>query len=190
MTNGKQPQNNENMTDQRIERILVSAEQIRQTVQRVAGRINACYTAEDRLLALVILEGARTFANDLLARLDFPVETAHLGASSYHGGTQSSGHVELKETQALPQRIAGRQVLLIDDIYDTGLTLDRVTEWVRQCNPAGVRTCVLLEKDIPHQRPVPIDFLGLKIEDAFVIGYGLDYEGRCRELPYIAVPAT
>ena len=103
---------------------------------------------------------------------------------------RSSGHVELKETQALRQKIVGRQVLLIDDIYDTGLTLAKVTEWVRQGNPANVRTCVLLEKDIPHQRPVPIDFLGLKIEDAFVIGYGLDYEGRCRRLPYIAVPAT
>lgn len=173
-----------------IERVAVPAGRIEQTVRRLAGEIGDCYSAEDRVLVLVILEGARTFANDLLAHVDFPVEVEHLGASSYHGGRKSSGRVELRQTQDLRRKIAGRNVLLIDDIYDTGLTLAKVIEWARMCGPASVRTCVLLEKQIAHQEQVPIDFLGMEIEDAFVVGYGLDYEGQYRDLPYVAVLAT
>lgn len=168
-------------------KILISAEQIGRTVRRMAQEVNAHYAMADGVLALVILEGAKYFARDLLAHVDFLIQTEYLGASSYKGGTQSTGTVEIRETEALRRKIEGRRILLIDDIYDTGLTLAAVQEWVRACGPADVKTCVLLEKQIPHKKQIAVDFLGLRIEDAFVIGYGLDYEGRYRELPFVAV---
>lgn len=168
-------------------KILISAEQIQQTVRRMINELNAHYAGADGVVALVILEGAKYFARDLLAGVEFPIQTEYLGASSYHGGIRSSGSVELKETQALKQKIRDKQILLIDDIYDSGLTLAAVQDWVRTCRPAGVKTCILLEKQIPHEKQIAVDFLGLRIEDAFVIGYGLDYQGRYRELPFVAV---
>jgi hypoxanthine phosphoribosyltransferase len=169
------------------ERILISSEQVQQTVRRMAGQINTYYAGADGVVALVILEGAKYFARDLLAGVDFPIQAEYLGASSYKGGTRSTGTVELKESRMLRQKIAGKRILLIDDIYDSGLTLAAVQDWVRACGPADVKTCVLLEKQIPHRKQIAVDFLGLRIEDAFVIGYGLDYQGRYRELPFVAV---
>lgn len=169
------------------EKILISEQQIQQTVRRMAEAINIHYAADEPVLALVILEGAKYFARDLLGHIRFPIEAESLGASSYKGGTRSTGTVEIRETEALRRKIEGRRILLIDDIYDTGLTLAAVQEWVSACGPADVKTCVLLEKQIPHQKEIAVDFVGLRIEDAFVIGYGLDYEGRYRELPFVAV---
>ncbi|MEJ5258560.1 MAG: hypoxanthine phosphoribosyltransferase [Anaerohalosphaeraceae bacterium] len=171
------------------ERILVSAEQLAHTVERLASELNAAFTDTDEVLALVILEGARIFASDLLGQVRFPVQVEYLSASSYRGTTQSSGSVRLKGHLELADKLCGRKVLLIDDIYDTGLTLAAVQEWLGTCGPADVKTCVLLEKQIAHTKQIPIDFLGLTIEDCFVIGYGLDYQGRFRDLPFIAVLA-
>ena len=171
-------------------RILVDEEQIQAAVRKMADQVRAAYADLPDLMALIILEGAKYFAKDLLARLRLPFEVEHLGASSYHGGTHSTGSVELKNTEPLREKIKGKNILLIDDIYDTGLTLSKVLDWLSRCNPRSVRTCVLLEKQIPHHKQIPIDFPGLKIEDAFVIGYGLDYQGQYRDLPFIAVLAT
>jgi len=171
------------------ERILISAEQLAQTVERLASELNAAYADTDKVLALVILEGARIFASDLLRQVRFPVQVEYLSASSYRGTTQSSGTVRLQGHLGLAGKICGRKVLLIDDIYDTGLTLAAVQEWLNTCGPADVKTCVLLEKKIRHCKPAAIDFLGLAIEDCFVIGYGLDYQGRFRDLPFVAALA-
>ena len=84
------------------------------------------------------------------------------------------------------EKIRGKNILLIDDIYDTGLTLHRILEWLNDCGPESIRTCVLLEKEIDHAKKINIDFLGTTIENVFAIGYGLDYEGHYRELPFIA----
>jgi hypoxanthine phosphoribosyltransferase len=170
---------------QSAHRILISAERLAQTVERLASELNTAYTNGRTVVALVILEGARIFARDLLTCVRFPVQIEYLSASSYRG-TQSAGTVQLRGHLELAEKLRGRQVLLIDDIYDTGLTLAAVQEWVRTCAPADLKTCVLLEKEIRHAKQVPIDFLGLTIEDCFVIGYGLDYEGRFRDLPFIA----
>lgn len=180
----------EELGDKQIGRILISAEQIEQTIQRLADEISVCFSPGDNVLALIVLEGAKYFAGDLLTHIRFPIEAEHLKASSYHGGMRSAGHVDLKEPQALRRKIKDRNILLIDDIYDTGLTLAKVLDWLKACGPKSVRTCVLLEKEIPHQKQISIDFLGLTIEDVFVVGCGLDYEGRYRELPYIAGLAT
>ncbi len=167
-------------------RILITQQQLLHIVTNMSQKINAAYADTDNCLALVILEGAKYFANDLLAKIEFPIEVEFIKASSYLGGTQSTGNVQLQECDDLPQKIAGKNILLIDDIYDTGRTLSKLLKWLDSCNPADVKTCILLEKEIPHEEIIDIDFLGTTVEDAFVIGYGLDYENQYRDLPFIA----
>jgi len=169
------------------EKILISERQIQQVVRRITEQVNAYYAQADEAIALVLLEGARYFARDLLAGVQFPIQAEYLEADSYKGATRSCGTVEIRDSQKLRQKIEGKQVLVIDDIYDTGLTLSAVMEWVRACRPAEIKTCVFLEKRVPHQKQISIDFLGMRIEDVFVIGYGLDYQNRYRQLPFIAV---
>jgi hypoxanthine phosphoribosyltransferase len=172
--------------EKQIERVVVSEDAIAEAVGDLAGRVGAVYSGVSNVLGLVILEGARRFGEDLLGRLDFAFEIEFVRASSYKG-VSSKGSVDVAVDQRLADKIKGRHVLLIDDIYDTGLTLSSVMEWVWRCGAASVRTCVLLEKAVEHTRPVEIDFLGLRIENAFVVGYGLDYNGRFRELPCIQI---
>ena len=91
----------------------------------------------------------------------------------------------LDKKDGIREKVHGNNILLIDDIYDTGLTLSHILKWLSDCEPATVKTCVLLEKEVEHANTIDIDFLGTTIEDVFAIGYGLDYEGRYRELPFI-----
>lgn len=168
------------------DRILISREQLKQIVDTMACRVNAVYAEKENCLALVILEGAKYFAADLLKEIDFPLDVEFVKASSYLGGTESTGTVNLENADALPQKIAGKHVLIIDDIYDTGRTLSKLVKWAKDCGAADVKTCILLEKEITHDVELDIDFLGTTVEDVFVIGYGLDYNHQHRELPFIA----
>lgn len=168
------------------DRILITEQQLKKITTDMAQQLNAVYADTPDCLALVILEGAKYFANDLLAHLDFPLEVEQMKASSYLGGTQSTGTVQLEENEDLPQKIKGKNILIIDDIYDTGRTLAKLTDWAKDCGAADVKTCILLEKEIPHDEKITIDFLGTPVEDAFVIGYGLDYNNQYRDLPFIA----
>lgn len=165
------------------ERVLITAEQLAATVDRLAAEINDRYAGRP-LTALILLEGARCFADDLLLKLAMPVERAFLKLSSYAG--TAAGTVIINPDTRLQQSLKGKNVLVIDDIYDTGRTLSHLLEWLDICSPRSVKTCVLLEKDIPHDESVTIDFLGMQVPDVFVIGYGMDYDGRYRELPFIA----
>ncbi|MHC5082723.1 MAG: hypoxanthine phosphoribosyltransferase [Planctomycetota bacterium] len=169
------------------ERILISKEQLQTIVRQVADQINQSYSQNDSIVAIVLLEGAKYFAKDLLEKVHHSIQVEYLKASSYLGGTQSTGQVTIENSSRLKEVIAGKDVLLIDDIYDTGLTLSKVLNKLNEHNPSSIRTCVLLEKDIPHTESVHIDFLGTVIEDAFVIGYGLDYNEQYRDLPFIGV---
>lgn len=168
------------------ERILMDADQIAAAVESLAEQIDRSCAACEPLLALVVLEGARRFADDLLSRMRRRVEPAFVSASSYHGGTHSAGIVKTIIPPALGNSIRGRHCLLIDDIYDTGLTLSSLAEQIKQFAPASLKTCVLLEKKTPHEKPMRVDFLGFTVEDTFVVGYGLDYRNQYRELPFIA----
>ncbi len=165
-------------------RILVSTEQLEQVVLRLAQNIHSAYQNMDNCLALVVGDGAKYFAGDLLAKLDFPLEVEYIKASSY-SGINSTGTVTIDKKDTLRGKICGKNILLIDDIYDTGLTLSRILEWLSDCQPESITTCVLLEKEIEHTKNIDIDFLGMKIEDVFAIGYGLDFEDQYRELPFI-----
>jgi hypoxanthine phosphoribosyltransferase len=93
--------------------------------------------------------------------------------------------VTLDKKDGIREKVRGNHILLIDDIYDTGLTLSHILEWLSDCEPATVKTCVLLEKEVEHGNTIDIDFMGTTIADVFAIGYGLDYQGRYRELPFI-----
>lgn len=168
------------------DRIIVSAEEIQNTVLEMSEDINRAYSGIEKLVVVVVLEGARPFANDLVKLLDMVVEVVYIKASSYMGGTSSSGKVKIQKETDLEQRLAGRDVLIVGDIYDTGLTLGKVTKSLAAYRPKSMRICVLLEKTIKHLVEVPINFVGLKIDDLFVIGYGLDYNEKYRELPFIA----
>ena len=165
-------------------RILVSAEQLEEVVSDLARNIQAVHQNMDNCLALIIGDGAKYFAEDLLAKLDFPLEVEHIKASSY-SGTNSTGTVKTNKNDTLKEKIRNKNILLIDDIYDTGVTLSHILEWLNTCQSTNITTCVLLEKEVEHTKKIDIDFLGMKIEDVFAIGYGLDFEGQYRKLPFI-----
>ena len=164
--------------------ILVSTGQIANCVRKIAGQIENAYKDSQNVLAIVLMTGAKRFADDLFREMQSgKFEIEYVKIDSYHGSTKSSGQVKFQNQIRSP--IADRDVLIIDDLYDTGLTLKKVTEEITQ-QGGRVRTCVLLEKDVEHLGNVDIDFLGLKVPDCFLIGYGLDYQGQFRELPFIA----
>ncbi len=165
--------------------VLVSDEQLEQIVCGLAEEVSSAYENTDSLLALVLLEGAKYFANDLLSKTDLPFDVEYLKVSSYFG-TASTGTVTLEGHDDLPAKVRNKNILVIDDIYDTGHTLSKLLAWLKQCEPQSIKTCVLLEKRIDHDKQVVIDFLGTTIEDVFVIGYGMDYDDQYRELPFIA----
>ena len=160
---------------------------IRRCISRLAREIVADYPLGSKVLAVVVLEGARRFAEDLLreflAHTSARFELAHISARSYHGGRESSGTVEIDASRA--PEVAGRDVLVIDDVYDTGRTLAAVTRHIRSRGARCVKTCVLLEKLKTHVEPVALDFLGAKVFDRYLVGYGLDHGGLYRDLPYV-----
>jgi len=175
----------------RIETVLFSAARIRERVDEVAIDIAADFGDDCRIVA--ILKGSFVFVADLIRQLSgrglHPV-VDFIGISSYGAETVSCGAATLQGQLSLP--VQGRRILLIDDILDTGVTLQAATRLLLDNGASEVRTCVLLDK--PARRIVPIraDFVGFTIDNVFVVGYGLDYDNRYRHLPYLAtltVPA-
>lgn len=135
-----------------------------------------------------ILNGSCIFLGDLLRRIPLPLKIECLSVASYHGGTKSSGEVSFLQSR-LPD-VKDRDVLLVDDILDTGRTLAAVRDrLINVCGALSVRTCVLLRKDIPREIDITADYVAFDIPDAFVVGYGLDFMGHYRNLPYIGILA-
>lgn len=166
-------------------RPLLTAEQIRTRVAELGHQISTDY-AEKELLAIAALKGSFMFFSDLIRSLAFPVKVDFLGASSYCG-TETTGEVQIY--QNLTERIAGKHVLLIDDIIDTGVTLDNVRSELLSRQPASLKICTLLDKPSRRRAPVPVDYVGFEVPDLFIVGYGIDYNGMFRALPYVAVLA-
>ena len=168
---------------QDVDEILLTEEQIRRRLDELALEIQSDYA--DRDLTLVsILTGSTMFVADLLRRLPMQLRLDHIGVSSYHGEKRSTG--ELIVTKALKLDVRDRDVLVVDDILDTGLTLVKVREMIQKLQPRSVKFCVFLEKEIPHQEDFRADYVGFRIPNKFVVGYGLDYRERYRNLPYVA----
>jgi hypoxanthine phosphoribosyltransferase len=165
-----------------IERVLINEAQILAGIDRVAAEVTQIYQGHD-FTVVSVLKGSCVFAADLIRRIPIPLELAFLAASSYGDGTVS-GQLEINFFPT-GNEIEGRKLLLVDDILDTGRTLHRVKAELLQRGAAEVRTCVFLDK--PSRRAVPLraDFRCFEVEDLFVVGYGLDYAGRYRNLPYV-----
>ncbi len=167
-----------------IEQIILDEPTIAHRVDELASEITATYRGQ-RLMVLAVLNGSLFFAADLLRRIPIPLEFDVIKVRSYGDSTQSSGSLRY-DFDHLPNP-AGRHVLIVDDILDSGLTLRGISgRLLEQGTARSIRACVLLRKQRPRQMEVPIDFLGFEIEDRFVVGYGLDYAERYRNLPFIA----
>ncbi len=164
--------------------VLIAAGDIAAAVVRLAGEIAGEYRSRNPVL-LVILKGSFIFAADLVRRLDFPLEVEFIRASSYGGGTVTSGRVRVDCTPRTSLR--GRHVLVVEDIVDTGLTTSFVMDYVRRRRPASLRLCALLDKPARRRVPLPVDYLGFSVPDRFLVGYGLDFDERYRNLPDICV---
>lgn len=167
-----------------IERVLIDEEVIERRLDVLAGQIEADFP-EGTLVVIILLKGALVFAADLLRRVSRPLEIECVNVASYHGGTESSGRVDFLDRH-FPE-VRGRHVLLLDDILDTGRTLHAVGCKLREEGAAAVHTGVLLVKDRPRAEEVAADYVGFHIGDEFVVGYGLDYQGRYRNLPFVGV---
>ncbi len=172
------------MANPYIERVLVSEEEIKKTVTRLADQINKDYNGEE-LLVVVILKGSMIFAADLVKELTMPVTIDFMRASSYGSGTASSGFINIK--QDLGTDISGKNVLIIEDIIDSGNTLHKLKELLRERNPKTIRICTLLDKPARRVTPVDVEYSGIAIPDEYVVGYGLDYNEILRNLPYVGV---
>ena len=169
----------------RIGKVLISEAAISRRVAELGKTITEQYRGQP-LVALAVLKGSFVFAADLLRSIDTPLAVEFIGLRSYIGGrTQTSGVVEI--TQDVKYPLGGHHVLVVEDIVDTGLTLDYLIKNLATRNPLSIKIAALLHKPARTLKPIPIDYLGFDIPDEFVVGYGLDYDGRYRNLPHIAV---
>ena len=164
--------------------VLISAHEIEQRITQLGKQITADYSGKDTTV-IGILNGCFVFFADLVREIDLPVVCDFLGLSSYGSSTKSSGVVAI--TKDLSKPIAGRHVLIVEDIIDTGLTMSYLLENLQTRKPASIRICSLLSKPARRTIETTIDYLGFTIEDKFVVGYGLDYDGVYRNLQYIGV---
>ncbi|MCX6874569.1 MAG: hypoxanthine phosphoribosyltransferase [Verrucomicrobia bacterium] len=167
-----------------IERVLIDEAVIEKRLDAMAMEIARDFP-EETLVVIILLKGALVFAADLLRRVPRVLEIECLNVASYHGGTESTGKVDFLDRHF--PAVRGRQVLLLDDILDTGRTLHAVHERLRDEGAAAVRTGVLLAKDKTRAVDVTAEYVGFVVGDEFVVGYGLDYLGRYRNLPYVGV---
>src|SRR5215469_394950 len=163
---------------------MLSSGQIAERVKELGAQITKDY--QDKSLVIVcVLKGSFVFAADLARHIQLPLRIDFLGTRSYGEGTESSGVVQ--STQDLSRPIAEEDVLLVEDIVDTGLTIAHLMDLLRTRQPRSVKVCALLHKPARAKVEVKIDYLGFTIEDRFVVGYGLDFAEKYRNIPYIGV---
>jgi hypoxanthine phosphoribosyltransferase len=161
-------------------KLIISREAIAARVQELAALISRDYAGKEPVL-VGILKGAFIFLADLVRALDFPVQVDFVRLRSYGAGTRTSGEVHISKDLELP--IAGRHVLVVEDIVDAGLTLDFLRGHLAGCNPASVKICCLIDKKERRQVEVPIDYVGFPLAKGFLVGYGLDSGEKFRTLP-------
>lgn len=172
------------MMEQDIQEILLTPEDITARIQELAAQITQDYAGKAPLV-VGLLRGSFIFMADLVRKIDLPLSLDFISASSYGAGTVSSGLVDIRLD--VTEDVAGRDVLLVEDILDTGNTLSKLMTELNQRGPASLKLCVMLNKPDRRTCPVEADYVGFTIPDAFVVGCGLDYNQRYRQLPYIGV---
>ena len=180
MPNAAAPQKN---WSKDVERVLITERQIALRIRRLARAITQDMAGRE-VVVVSVLNGTVLFLADLIRQLSFPLRLDFIGVSSYGDRTTSGDLVFTKE---LKVDVRGRDVLLVDDILDTGKTLKRVLQKLRELEPRRIKVCVLLEKEARRAEQVKADYAGFNIPDLFVVGYGLDYAERYRNLPFIGV---
>ena len=173
-----------NAVQQDLERILFHETTILSRLDQIAAEISRDYRDRE-LTVIAVLNGSLMFMADLLRRIPLPLKLDCLSVASYHGRAETSGEVIFKQI-ALPD-VVGRHILILDDILDSGHTLAAIRDKLQTANPRSIKVCVLLSKKKRRARHVDADYIGFEIEDEFVVGYGLDFMERYRNLPYIGV---
>jgi len=166
-----------------VEQVLITDEQIARRIAEMTRQIQRDFKGRDMVI-VSLLTGTVMFLADLIRHLELPLRLDFMGVSSYGAGTESG---ELVFTKELRIDVRGRDVLLVDDILDTGKTMTRVVAKLRALKPRRIKTCVLLDKPARRVEKIKADYVGFEIPDAFVIGYGLDYAERYRNLPFVGI---
>lgn len=169
-----------------VAEVLLTQERIATRVAELGAQISQDYAGKD-LMLICILKGANIFLADLVRQITIPVAYDFVAVSSYGADTKSSGVVRILKD--LDESVESKHVLVVEDIVDTGLTLrlSYLLENLRSRRAASVKVCTLLDKPVRRRVDVPVDYFGFKVEDQFVVGYGLDYQGKYRSLPYIGI---
>lgn len=172
------------MFEQDMEKILVTTEEIQKRVQEIGAQITKEYQGKEVTL-ICLLNGAITFMADLGRAIDLIVCYDFMKVSSYGNSTVSSGNVRIAKD--LANEIFSKHVIIVEDIVDTGTTLERIVNFLQERNPASLKVCCLLDKAERRKIEIPVDYCGFVIPDEFAVGYGLDYDEKYRNLPYIGV---
>jgi hypoxanthine phosphoribosyltransferase len=167
-----------------VEEVLLDADTIAARVAELGAQLSADYAGRNPVL-LSVLKGALVFLADLMRTMDIPSSIDLMELSSYGSGTETSGQVRILKD--LSASIEGRDVVIVEDIIDTGLTLNYLLRYLAERHPASVSVCCLLDKPARRLADIEIDYRGFTIADRFVVGYGLDFDERYRNLPYIGV---
>ena len=172
------------MLEKDIQEILFSEEQLKNRVREIAQQITADYQGKEIML-ISVLRGSFVFMADLCRAIDLPCTLDFMAVSSYGKGTKSSGQVQI--TKDLSEDISDRHIIVVEDILDSGNTLSYLLKILENRHPASIRLCTLLDKPDRRVKPVEVHYSGFTIPDAFVVGYGLDYAEKYRNLPYIGI---
>ena len=172
------------MLEQDIERVLFSEEELDRRVSEIAAEINRDYAGKEPML-ISVLRGSFVFMADLIRKIEVPCTVDFMSVSSYGRGTTSSGQVQI--TKDLSDDIEGKDIIVVEDILDSGNTLSYLLQLLRARKPASMRLCTLLDKPDRRVKEVHVDYTGFTIPDEFVVGYGLDYAEKYRNLPYIGI---
>jgi hypoxanthine phosphoribosyltransferase len=171
------------LQDEHIGEILVQADELQHRIKEMAAEVTRDYEGRD-LLLIGVLKGAVFFLSDLMRQLDIPCEVDFMAVASYGSSTDSSGVVRILKDLDAP--LEGRNVLIVEDIVDSGLTLQYLMRTLEARGPASIEVCALLTKPERRKVDMPARYVGFEIPDKFAIGYGLDYAERYRNLPYVA----
>ena len=174
---------NDNMKED-VLRVLLSEDEIREKVRELGGKITADYK-NSNLMLVTVLKGAVVFLADLMRQIDVPAEIDFMVVSSYGSGVKSSGVVKIVKDLDVP--LAGKDILIVEDILDSGLTLSYIKELLESRGPRSIRIATLLDKPSRRKVALQADYIGFSVPDEFVIGYGLDYDEKYRNLPYIGI---
>lgn len=170
--------------EQDIEKVLLQEEELKQRVRELGAQITEDYRDQE-LILITVLRGSYIFMADLSRAIDRPCVIDFMSVSSYGKGTKSSGQVQI--TKDLSEDIEGKNVIVVEDILDSGNTLSYLLEILEARKPASVRLCTLLDKPDRRVKDIKADYCGFTIPDAFVVGYGLDFAEKYRNLPYIGI---